>query len=324
MAQGAWVSMVAAVLAALAGCGGSGSGSGDVSLQELPARAVDVFCQAELACGLFPDSASCHSALQADQGQVEADVAAGKVKYDGAQAAACLDALPASVSCTQSAPRRPQPSACNQIFVGTVAMGGPCLANEDCVSASCDFKACATATMCCAGTCATPQPSSVAVGGACNSINQCAVGAYCNFDVTPFVCAPVKAAGQPCSSSNECMDGAACLPTSASSLSMRACGRPPRRGEACPGPTSCDSRADFCDPLTMKCVARLAPGAACMPAAMGCVAWAFCDTTSLKCVARGGVGEPCDATNGGTCLSDLTCAGGVCALRPLKPVCPQP
>jgi hypothetical protein len=309
-----------------AGCGGgSGPGSGPIPLSELPARAVDVICNAELACQAYPDSASCHAALHANLNQVQADVAAGKVKYDASQAGACLDSASTILTCRLSAARERQSSACAATFVGTVAEGGPCLVSEDCVSAHCNITNCAAA-MCCAGTCVAAQPTGVAVGGACTSTNQCVDGAFCDFGaMASGTCAAVRPAGQPCTSSDQCVSGTACLPTSTAAASPRACTKPPGRGEPCMGIATCDDRGDFCDPTTMKCAARLGPGSACDPLAVPCVLYATCDMTTSKCVARGGVGAPCGAPPAASsCLSGLSCMNGTCAAPTPKPVCPQP
>src|SRR5258708_6349471 len=103
------------------GCGGGG-GSGPIALADLPARLVETLCAAEVGCGFFADAASCRASLTPNTGQLEADVAAGKIKYDGAQAGACLDAFAGVFgSCRQSDPRLRTPAACAQTFVGTVA-----------------------------------------------------------------------------------------------------------------------------------------------------------------------------------------------------------
>jgi hypothetical protein len=305
--------------------GAAGCGGGNIPLSDLPARAEDVVCNAELACQAYPDSASCHAALHTNLDQIQADVAAGKIKYDGAQAAACLDSESTILICRLSAPRVRQPSACAATFVGTVAAGGACLVNEDCVSARCNTANCTTG-MCCVGTCAAAQPTGVAVGGACMSSSQCVDGAFCDFSVvTSPTCAAVKAAGQPCTSSDQCVSGTACLAMSGGAMTTRACTKPPGHGETCSGAGSCDDRGDFCDPATMKCASRLLPGSACDPLVAPCVLYATCDTATMKCVARGGIGAACGtAAAPASCLSGLSCTNGTCAASAPRPVCPQP
>jgi hypothetical protein len=313
-----------AALIALAGCGGGGSGT--IALADLPTRVVDTLCAAEVSCGLYADAASCRASVTSDLGQLGADVAAGKVKYDGAQAGACLDAFATAFgSCRLSDPRVRQPASCAQTFVGTVPTGGACLVNEDCVSARCTFPSCAVGT-CCVGACdaAVAAEGSVAVGGACMSTSQCVAGAFCNFDVTAPTCVALKPAGQACASSEECVSGTACAVNGNPATTVGACVKPPARGEPCTGLFTCDSGGDFCDPATRTCLARVAVGGACTPNTDDCVLYASCDATTSTCVARGAVGAPCVAAAGSSCLSGLTCANGVCATEPPKPVCPNP
>jgi hypothetical protein len=311
---------VAVVMACAVGCDGGGASSGPIALMDLPARAVEAVCSVEAACQIYPDEASCRAAQRSNLDQIQADVAAGKIKYDAVEAGACLDSVTAILACRLSAPRTRAVAACNATFIGSVAAGGACLVNEDCVSSRCSFVNCGTA-MCCPGTCDAPQPTGVAIGAACTSSSQCVDGAFCPFAVNGSVCTAVKAAGASCTGSEECVSGTACLP-SAAGAATRTCVVPPARGEPCVGSLTCDDRGDFCDPATMKCAARIAPGGACDPMAIGCVLYAACDATTLKCVARGGIGAAC--TQALPCQSNLTCTNGAC-LGPLqKPVCPQP
>jgi hypothetical protein len=74
-----------------------------LSLSDLPAAATDALCTYAARCGEMPDVASCKAAAGTDMGQLLADVKAGKTKYDGKAAAACLDAM-RSASCNESDP----------------------------------------------------------------------------------------------------------------------------------------------------------------------------------------------------------------------------
>jgi hypothetical protein len=310
---------VAALIACAAGCDGGGSGSGPISLQDLPARAEMVVCQAAVACQVYPDEASCRAAVTTNLGQIQADVAAGKITYDPTQAGACLDSATAVLACRLSAPRIRQANACDRTFVGSVAAGGACLINEDCVSGHCTMAPCLTG-MCCAGTCDAQQPKGVPIGGACMSSADCVEGALCQLLATPSTCAAPKPAGASCTVSDECVDGTACLPAGAGVIA-HACTRPPSRGEPCVGASTCDDSVDFCDPTTMKCAARLGPGSPCDPMAIACALYATCDPTSHTCVTRGGVGADCTKV---PCQSNLRCTSGTCAAPAAKVVCPQP
>jgi hypothetical protein len=332
----------AAVAIVLAGCGGGGSSSGSVSLQDLPARAADVFCGAEAKCGEFPDKASCALSVTSNLGQLQADVATGKVTYDGAQARACLDSLSAAAAagnqlfvsswsigvdgCRFSGARERPPAACALAFVGNVAEGGVCFVGLECASQNCALVHCSTAA-CCAGTCAPAESpiGSVAVGGACTSIDQCVPDAFCG-DVpggTGAVCSALQPAGAACPTEVECEAGTVCYGGSTTNGQL-SCVKPPGEGEPCTDFT-CDLRTDFCDPTTLKCTPRVAPGAACTPIGdEGCVHYARCDETTSKCVARGKVGDPCDANASFPCLFNLECTNGACAVPAAPTVCPQP
>jgi hypothetical protein len=82
----------------------------------------------------------------------------------------------------------------------------------------------------------------------------------------------------------------------------------------------CDSLADFCDPVSLKCVARVKVGGGCTSDG-DCVGFAFCDPGIHLCVARGAAGSTCDPAGGAHCLGSLTCIGGQCALTP-QTTCP--
>jgi hypothetical protein len=100
------------------------------------------------------------------------------------------------------------------------------------------------------------------------------------------------------------------------------CGAYPKRGEPCIDDVfACDDVRDACDPVTSKCIARLAVGADCS-SFNGCVAYAYCDQTTEKCVKKVGAGQPC--TSDGNCLGGLDCdpAEGKCVERPPQIVCP--
>jgi len=61
-----------------------------IALSDLPAAATDILCTYAARCGEMPDVDSCKAAGGTDMGQLLADVKAGKTKYDGKAAAACL------------------------------------------------------------------------------------------------------------------------------------------------------------------------------------------------------------------------------------------
>jgi hypothetical protein len=308
-------STVAAVAVSV-GCGGSGSG--DISLADLPAAVTSRYCPIEVHCGRYPDEATCRTASRSSLGQLQADVTAGTIKYDGAQAAACLAAVANETrDCRTSQMPGPPPPSCLATFTGTLPPGGACLSNEECASGACDLSSCAAA--CCRGSCMPGMPSQIPLGGTCTgAAGTCVAGAFCDTSTTPFQCVPVLPAGSPCTDPDSCAAGLACLG------STRVCGALAGEGAPCMGEGTCDLLTDFCDSTTSTCKPRLGVGSDCDPNNDGCVGYGFCDQTTSKCVALGRVGEPC-AVNIGPgvgCLPDLECVNNTCDVPPVPPVCP--
>jgi hypothetical protein len=316
-ARGSAPSVAAVVLACL-GCGG---GAGDAGLSRLPGRLVDAFCAVSAPCGDYPDEATCRSSVRVDLGQVQADVAAGKVKYDPAQASACIDAyLAAWRTCRVSGRAAAPLLVCPQMFTGTLEIGAPCVASAECVSGTCDRSACID-TVCCAGTC-VPPVAQIPVGGRCDGAGQCATGTFCDTSAWPPACAALKPPGGACTALGECEPGSECV--SSGPGGARSCEGLPFEGDPCTAPVDdCDLSTDFCDPTTSRCQPRLAPGSPCDPTGDSCVHFALCDFSSKTCVALGRLGDPCADAFGPGCLDTLECTtGGTCQLPPLGPVCP--
>ena len=290
-----------------------------ISLSDLPAATVDALCTYAARCGQMPDVASCKAAAGTDTGQLSADVQAGKIKYDGKAAAACLDAM-RSASCNHSDPfNEGEPQACKDAFKGTVADNGVCYSGSECVSGSCGGGVC-SASGCCQGSCNPSAGSAAAIpiGGACGGSGAvCVVGAFCSYISMPPTCQAKAAAGQSCdvsSGEESCVAGAYCV---ANGPNTGTCGRLPAEGQSC-SPTAasyssaCDSMLDYCDSVSLKCVTRISVGGDCSGGAT-CVGYATCDATG-RCVANPGAGDVCDDVNGPQCLGSLFCESGKCAL----------
>jgi hypothetical protein len=299
-----------------------------IDLEHLPAALVEEQCEAAVHCGTYPDQATCQAVMAMDvsMAALMADVSAGTVKYDGQSASVCVNAIERQMGmCQRSAQGRlVLPPACDNMFTGTIADGGACLNDQQCVSATCDRSACASTNACCPGACVAPVSAvgTTAVGVACGTNGDCVEGAFCATGRAASVCTALLAAGQPCDDSTQCVLGTACIVTPSSNGALQ-CASPPGQGDPCAAPGSCNSPKDFCDPASSTCQPRLDVGAACDPAAAGCVAYAYCGAGGT-CVARGAVGAACDpAPAASTCLAGLSCAGGTCAL-PTQPVCSSP
>ncbi|MES1208286.1 MAG: hypothetical protein ABUS79_20310 [Pseudomonadota bacterium] len=319
VARYALLCLVAPVVVA---CGG---GQKTIPLTELGAAVTDVICSRYARCGVFPSKASCVGVTTPQLEQLKVDVASGKIIYDGKAAADCLDAIGnqhglGSCSVGEQLEAQKTPPACEDAFAGTVAAGGVCLIDEECVSLNCEKNACPIGTTtCCAGTCAAPSPPPVALGGDCSAAGaECVDRAYCKSTGAVFVCVGKTAAGQPCTDFLECASGYIC---GVDPAAPSTCARVPRQGEACNLGVvglGCDSPDNYCDPTTRKCTRKVAPGAPCATGVL-CVEYASCDGGAATCVARAVAGEPC--ANAAACLPGLQCVAGTCAPTPVRAAC---
>jgi hypothetical protein len=304
---------LALVIGMVGGCSGGGSGSsGNIPLESLGTNVVDAICPLVTRCGEYPDEATCKASMTTDLGQVQADVAAGKIKYDGQQAAGCVAALPSFLDCSASA-TTDQPAACEKTFTGTVAAGGPCFDPRECVSGQCSYGSnCGATDTCCAGMCV--DAASLPLGQPCTEPGACAKGAFCDVGSGTPTCVAAKGPGEACTNFDECAAGTSCLQSSANGTASQACITPSKEGETCSGPGTCALTTDFCDPDALKCKARLVPGSPCQANATedACVAWAFCNSATSRCVARARLTEACDNFGGTPCMGSLDCLGGIC------------
>ena len=310
-----WVTAaaVAVPFTAILGCGSGGDGS--IALMDLPGRAIDAFCDAEVQCGRFPDKGTCAAVSRSGLTQLTVSVTTGKTKYDGNAAANCLAAVARVLgSCSIAAfAGGDEPQSCKDTFQGTLADGSACFANEECVSASCDFTNCSTQGTCCAGTCAAAAPSAIALGGNCGQIDaQCATGGFCDHSTLPPTCIERVALGQACTSFDSCVAGALC---SGDPGTGSTCRKPAADGQPCDGSrVGCDSVAAFCDPITTKCIPKTKVGGAC-PNGTECVDYARCEPSTMTCVAKGVLDAACSTFS--DCIDGLECtAAGRCQRFP--------
>jgi hypothetical protein len=316
-----------------AGCGPSG---GSITLDEAERRILAALCRFEVSCHEVPDMAACMAVLQQEPGYqqtLDADIASGKVAYDGVKAQSCVsqyESLLSSCSRIEDAALNALSPVCDQVLVGTVAAGGACFFNEECAGGgSCQVTdtSCSRSVMCCAGTCVA-QPAPIPVGGDCSAPqpNQsCAAGSYCNTaqSGSSRTCvAQSTVEGTPCTSSTLCASPMYCAIDPATG--MGTCKRAAATGAACSpsvGSISCDQVGDYCDATTSKCTPRVAPGSTCDSTQFNCVGYATCVGTT--CVARPVAGQACDPTSGPSCLGSLPCdtTTNTCPALPTGGVC---
>jgi hypothetical protein len=311
----AWAVLVVAFSSA---CGGGSGGGAPIPIDQLGPRVEQIICDFEVRCGLYPDAATCMSSVSDNTPQLVADVKSGKTIYDGAQAAACLDAFTAR-GCNQSGAIA-APTACDKAFTGTVAVGGACFAGEECVSGDCNISNCITTMACCAGVCGAVTVL-VAEGATCSPTGaNCVAGTFCDSGVGgTSTCKRRGVAGAACAGPFDCADGFACVTPAGQTTGT--CGAFPQTGQDCKTTDGrCDSSLDYCDPVTNKCTRRGAVGGACDGMTGGtCLPYAECDPTTSKCVGRGAVGAACML--GSDCYTGQ-CTAGACAARTPRAVCP--
>ncbi len=276
------------------GDGDGGGGGGGAATAQDYARGVldgvtDRFCAAAYDCaeptfetldsgaGRFPDKAACEEsyaellggeAFFSEQGAVDA----GRLGYDADAAATCLAALnaPPEDVCTFLFTDVPDP-ACDEVFVGLVALGGNCADSQECAGdARCSFLDDE-----CYGTCV----SNLTCGE-----GECVEGEYCgvNPDTGESVCLPKLKAGDACDFEDNCTlesDDVECLTDEFGENGV------------CTAYGSL-SAGDYCDYDDSYCGAGLE-----------------CDLDTVECAATGGGGTV--AARGETCnLQTTPCALG--------------
>ncbi|HEX4405806.1 MAG TPA: dickkopf-related protein [Polyangia bacterium] len=312
----------------VAACSSSSNEPAPLTFAAFSTGEGDVTCQSDVACGAFADKASCLASTTIESGQMQADIAAGLVVYDGAAAGVCLTWIADTLSptCRLSEQPRAQLPLCSSIFTGTVSLGGACLTSDECVSDDCDRPGCGNDS-CCRGTCiaSTIKPNgTVPVGAACTSRSSCVMGAYCNVSGNPPLCTALKTAGQACQLDEECPPGLGCVLTATPDAGATpTCAVPADENAPCAGSDSCDLRGDYCDPATMRCVPRVPVGGACVTGGDSCVSYAGCDNATAKCVKHPGPGDACSLTSF-ACAGSLACIAGHCAQPLAATVCATP
>jgi hypothetical protein len=135
------------------GGGGNGSGGGggsSISATNFLAQMAQKFCDEAFMCkASFPTDAGttfdqafgasaqacvADAAMYDMPAQVEAQIVAGKIKFNGADAAACVAGItfPACADFWANGPMFP--AACANAMLGTIADGGACVVDYECSS----------------------------------------------------------------------------------------------------------------------------------------------------------------------------------------------
>jgi hypothetical protein len=283
--------LISSIAALGAACGGG------VKLEDLGDEIINALCERQVRCGAFASVEACRAFANANDEEFRRSVEAGRATYDEDKAADCLEAL-GDASCDSTAQNvRAQPQACRDAFRGTVADGGTCYNDEECISEDCTVPACPEA--CCAGTCSVTR-AEVAIGGACNqTTGPCASGSFCNGTT----CTALVATGGACTSNSQCAYGLYCLEAGT-------CADAPNRGDACPD-AYCAEIGDRCS-ATMTCIALGRIGDACSEGFAGlfdCQQPLTCNQTTLTCANPPIAGEVCQffCASGNFCNDTSVC-----------------
>ena len=118
------------------GSGGSGGagGSNSIPLDQICTQLFNAYCSIFARCGALANPSMCPLVPEADCAlEQRVAVDAGRILYNGQQAAACLNTIN-SVACTSDFVLGGP--ACEMVFVGLVANGSRCGSDQECVPGS--------------------------------------------------------------------------------------------------------------------------------------------------------------------------------------------
>lgn len=175
----------------VAGCDDDDDAPATIPVTELEDTYLDFMCQKLISCNtegfavMLGTVDNCRTFIEMEGDNMFAKtvdaINAGDVLYDAEAAATCLNAMEAG-SCQDMVADR-QYDVCQSVFIGTVADGGACEIDEECLSGACelDYETCM-------GTCATV----VAAGGACEAWETyCEKGTTCYDGICQAYTAPL-------------------------------------------------------------------------------------------------------------------------------------
>ena len=272
-------SILVAWAACQIGCSNSNSsgsdgttGSNSILAADLPDAARKAVCQHLVACGELDDVANCDQVNFLDypesRGFVRfalnvpgdvvlnptllAAIANGDTVFDGAKAAACVDAI-AHASCDfTSQSQRQVIDTCSNLASGKRVEDAACSESFECRSQVCALIVCPE--LCCRGNCIAGAPPMPAKLGEMCSYGVCEAGAYCNFPAG--TCMALETEGASCFFGGQCDAGLDCVGAPSGTCQAR-----PALGEPCSG--VCRDEGTRCDATTSTCVKARLAGAAC-------------------------------------------------------------
>jgi len=306
-----------------------------VETRDLAADELDARCDYLVRCGFVPDDATCREVEREDQALVQAlgGSAFGRVDFHPEAAAAWIATLRELSCLATNEVAQELADARAEVFGGTIANGGDCFADDECVAGSvCDRQACPGNQLCCTGSCvsfeilpeqaACPLPqNNTRLFARCDDITWCQPPEVEDGAEPPTegTCVLRVENGQPCETNEACLDGQRC-----DSQDSQTCFMLSPHGEPC-NPmlvnNPCLEINDACDPGSSTCQIAPGPNSECPQGR--CAGWATCqggngDGEVATCLAYAGAGESCEMTQ---CLGDLNCRDGLCELNTTSHIC---
>jgi hypothetical protein len=288
------------VIALVAAC------QGGLSSKDFPGAFARAVCQPQARCRTdsVRSEAACEDAARAIYGgDLDAALARGAVRFDEAQAQACVDGLSAR-GCQRTPPA--VDTACINAIRGKIPAGQSCNWLYECAGGICepdtpgacpaqckavlpqgaecpgkDNLSCDArlGVRCVLGHCAKPLPA----GATCVSDADCDAGLFCSGDQ---VCRALGQPGAACGDGSHCAAGESCKAGS--------CARKAQAG------TSCGANGECADGFVCKGLSKGAQG---------------------SCTPFGEVGAACVGADVDGCAEDLICVSSRCALKPVSGPC---
>ncbi|NVB80342.1 MAG: hypothetical protein HOV81_18255 [Kofleriaceae bacterium] len=271
------------VLGLLGAC--SDDSGGPIEIDDLQDAIIDAYCNLYVQCGVVEDLATCRSLrlTDANDNDIVAAVHAGKVVYNPDRAAECIGRFQTTCDVAQQNEERSLPVACDEMFTGTIAEGGTCALDEECVSQNCDVPSCPD--QCCMGACVGAAPPVRPHAGESCADNSSCIDSFC--DGTTRICTAYLADGAACERSENC-DSGFCL--------SNVCSPRAAPGQACSMTAPCRDLGDTCSSTTMTCTPYGLTGDACA-ADNDCAPIYNCDAATSTCVLGARLGDPCGVGN---------------------------
>lgn len=303
------------------GTGGSGGGSGELTVANFYEAYDSARCDYFVRCGFLHDKSLCSEAYGADRDTAQGVASAvfGTLGFDPAKAKTCVDAF--AIALCDTPPYAGVSSsieqACSAAFTGKGADGATCFEGIECQSGNCAVEGMGCNNQCCLGTCKAEVL--IPDGGDCSMDGKCVAGDYCDTEDMP-VCKKQKGANEACTTAYSCVEGYVCDDQGGK------CFKQSPTGASC-NPTlktsPCEqAAAEYCHPDTKVCTPLPKPGEPCVtsgPNMNACARDAYCDnsTGTNVCKQFPREGEPC---LGDVCLGTLQCVGemgmGICVRNP--------